>query len=109
MIKVAILLFDNVEELDAVGPFQVFSSAETVFPNSFEIKTAAVGGSHIVTAVNGLKMVAGHLLDELESVDVLVIPGGVGSRAVAAKVQYSLQSARIARGRCRVAGSRPRR
>ncbi len=79
---VAILIFDAVEVLDFAGPFEVFAvtdelHAHTVF-NTFTLAESP----GIVRAVNGLQIVPDHTLESAPPPDVLVVPGGSGTRAL---------------------------
>jgi transcriptional regulator GlxA family with amidase domain len=79
---VAILIFDAVEVLDFAGPFEVFAvtdelHAHTVF-NTFTLAE----GPGVVRAVNGLQVVPDHTLKSAPLPDVLVVPGGIGIRAL---------------------------
>lgn len=97
---VAILLFDDVEELDAVGPYQVFGTASAQHPELFRVFTVAADSSRPVRAVNGLRMLADFSPDTTPPFDVLLIPGGVGTRRVAdtpALVQWVARSAATCR------------
>lgn len=80
MRAVAILLFDNVETLDFAGPFEVFSVAGIQsHPAAFRVFTVAeTAGS--VTARNGLSINPRYSFDDCPSADVLIIPGGQGTR-----------------------------
>ncbi len=77
---VALLLFPDVEVLDFAGPFEVFSVAgEVRQPAPFRVITVADGAAPI-SAVGGLN-VAPHVdLAHAPQADVLIIPGGKGSR-----------------------------
>lgn len=71
---VAILLFDRVTALDAVGPYEVLQrvpGAEIVFP-------AARPGPQRTDGA--LALVADASLDDVPAADVLVVPGGFGTR-----------------------------
>jgi transcriptional regulator GlxA family with amidase domain len=75
---VAILLFPEVEVLDFAGPFEVFSlAAQVTEPAAFRIATVAV--APIVT-VGGLRVTPDHSFDTCPQADVLLLPGGIGSR-----------------------------
>jgi transcriptional regulator GlxA family with amidase domain len=78
---VAILLFDDVEVLDFAGPFEVF--AVTGQPPSKAFIVTTVGLSHrTVTARNGLKVTPDHSLEDCPQPEILVVPGGFGTRAL---------------------------
>jgi transcriptional regulator GlxA family with amidase domain len=85
---VGIFIFDDVEVLDFAGPFEVFSRARTV-PGSdsrrsddsapFEVFTVA--RSHEpVTAIGGLRVIPAFAWTDAPPIDVLVVPGGFGTR-----------------------------
>ncbi|WP_152353831.1 DJ-1/PfpI family protein [Brachybacterium subflavum] len=79
---IAILLFDGVEELDAVGPWEVLSYWTQNHPqDGWRAVTASVGGGAI-TAAKGMVVTPTTSLEELGHVDVLLHPGGHGTRAL---------------------------
>ncbi|MEM9291610.1 MAG: DJ-1/PfpI family protein [Acidobacteriota bacterium] len=79
--NVAILLFEDVEVLDFAGPFEVFSvTSEVVEDSPFQVYTTAKESGPI-RARNGLWVLADHPLGSGPRADVVVIPGGRGSRA----------------------------
>ena len=87
--NVGILLFDDVEVLDFAGPFEVFSRTRTVAgaesrrnEDSAPFHTFTIARNHIVTAIGGLKVIAHHSWTEAPPIDILVIPGGFGTRAL---------------------------
>lgn len=77
---VGILLFDDVEVLDFAGPFEVFSVAGSLVDHApFRVHTVAeVAGP--VRALGGLVVVPDTALADAPAPDVLVVPGGDGSR-----------------------------
>lgn len=78
--SVAILVFDDVELLDFCGPFEVFSSLDRAAqPPPFNV-FAVAAESHKITAANGLCVVPAHDFATCPSVDILVVPGGIGTR-----------------------------
>lgn len=82
--QVALLVYPQVEVLDLAGPFEVFSVADELHGHGlFQVRTVAASAAP-VTAVNGLRLVPDSTFDETAGADVLVVPGGAGSRAVAA-------------------------
>ena len=77
--NVAILLFDDAEILDFCGPYEVFSVAsEQGLAGSFNVFTVAQ--SDAITARNGLSVNVDYSLESCPAVDILLVPGGVGSR-----------------------------
>ena len=89
-LRVGILIFDNVEVLDFAGPFEVFSRARTIGgidsrrseeSAPFEVFTVAKA-ARPVTATGGLMVVPHYSWTTAPPIDVLVIPGGFGTRAL---------------------------
>src|SRR3954454_10713499 len=86
-IRVAILVYDEVEVLDACGPFEVFSVAtrlvrrrQSSTPNPFEVITISTEPTTTVRARGGLALVADRLLADAPACDVVLVPGGVTDR-----------------------------
>jgi transcriptional regulator GlxA family with amidase domain len=77
---IGILLFNDVEELDAVGPYEVLAHWTQQHPeDGWSVSClSADGGS--VRAAKGLVMGAHHSVAEAPPMDVLVHPGGRGTR-----------------------------
>jgi transcriptional regulator GlxA family with amidase domain len=78
--QIGILLFDGVEELDAVGPWEVLAAWAKYFPDDgVEVSCLSrTGGS--VAAAKGLEISAHHSFASAPSYDVFVHPGGQGTR-----------------------------
>ena len=84
--RVGILVFPDVEVLDFCGPFEVFSVArlseearrEELSP--FEVLLVAER-SEIVVTTGGMKVTPDHTLESCPPLDILVVPGGWGTRA----------------------------
>lgn len=85
MINVGIYLFPKVELLDFVGPYEVFSVASELHGYSLFSTFTVAEGPGEVQSVNGLRIVPDHTFAAHPSIDVLVIPGGVGTRTEMAK------------------------
>lgn len=78
--RVAILLFDDVEVLDFAGPFEVFGVATAVGGEAaFEVVTVALHPGDVL-ARNDLRIVPTCTAAELRGADILVVPGGFGTR-----------------------------
>jgi transcriptional regulator GlxA family with amidase domain len=87
-IKAGIFIFDGVEVLDFAGPFEVFSrtrlrpgteSRRSDDSAPFEVFTIAATRDP-VRATGGLQVVPHHDFASAPHVDLLVIPGGFGTR-----------------------------
>ena len=82
---VGILIFPDVEVLDFTGPFEVFSvtrldeKRRRDEPSPFEVKLVAEQGELIV-ASGGLRVIPDYDFDNCPSLDILVVPGGWGTR-----------------------------
>lgn len=82
---VGILLFDDVEVLDAFGPYEVFNVARTGNPDAgqeqlFSVVTIAESGAP-VSARGNLVIQPHHTIEDNPPLDILVVPGGFGTRA----------------------------
>jgi transcriptional regulator GlxA family with amidase domain len=78
-VLVGILVFDEVEVLDACGPFEVFGVAGRISagPVGIEVVMIAVDGGRPTVARHGLPITAHHTMDDAPDLDVLIVPGGV--------------------------------
>jgi transcriptional regulator GlxA family with amidase domain len=80
MYNVGIFLFEDVELLDFAGPYEVFSvTSELNDHKLFRVFTVAENRS-AVKSVNGLRTEPDYGLDDHPPVDILVLPGGIGTR-----------------------------
>ena len=83
--RVAIVLFDQVEVLDFCGPFEVFSvtrrheDRRRQEPSPFEVLLVAEKGEPVV-ATGGMRVLPQHSFASCPELDVLVVPGGWGTR-----------------------------
>lgn len=75
---VGILLFDDVEELDFAGPWEVFTMAAEC---GAEVKAVTIADTaRTVRCAKGLKVVAEHGFADASQLDILLVPGGIGTR-----------------------------
>ncbi len=74
--KVGVLAFPGVEELDFVGPWEVLSYANKLQPGALEM--LLVGTETPVTAFNRLRVIPDVTLEQCPELDILVVPGGRG-------------------------------
>jgi transcriptional regulator GlxA family with amidase domain len=104
-LRIGILIFDGVEELDFAGPWEVFTMANEVAQHMgrepvHEVKLIA-GRETPVRCAKGLRVLPELTTAECRELDVLLVPGGIGTRreaenpallawiaAVAAKAQW---------------------
>jgi transcriptional regulator GlxA family with amidase domain len=70
-----LLLFDEVEVLDATGPFQVLTTAGRLGA-PIQVATVAARAGTIV-ARGGLGLLASHTIVDSPELDLLIVPGGV--------------------------------
>ncbi|HJD81285.1 DJ-1/PfpI family protein [Kitasatospora aureofaciens] len=74
--RIAVLLYPDFTTLDAVGPYEVLSripGAEVVF--------TAAGRGPVRNDLTSLAITADAALDEVDSADLLLVPGGPGTEA----------------------------
>ena len=80
--NVAILLFDDVEVLDFAGPFEVFSiMGQRSGPGAFNVYTVAQERRPVL-ARNKLSVNADFTFEDCPKPDMLIVPGGYGTRAL---------------------------
>jgi len=78
---IGILLFPDVEELDAVGPWEVLSFWAQYFPDDGYTVSCLSATGGLVQCAKGLVIQAHHSYSDAPPLDVLVHPGGKGTRA----------------------------
>lgn len=80
--RVAILLFNEIEVLDFAGPFEVFSVTDELNAyTKFEVYTVAASKNSVSTR-NGLSVNPAYSIQDAPLPDVLIVPGGDGTRLV---------------------------
>jgi transcriptional regulator GlxA family with amidase domain len=77
---IGIVLFDGVEELDAVGPWEVLSSWTQSNPEDGYAVTCLSQRGGPVQCAKGLTIQAHHSYADAPPLDVLIYPGGRGTR-----------------------------
>jgi len=89
-LRVGILIFENVEVLDFAGPYEILSrtrlqpgpaSRRTDESAPFEVFTVARSAAPL-RATGGLGVVPDFDFDDAPPIDVLVVPGGFGTRTL---------------------------
>ena len=77
---VAILVFDDVEVLDFAGPYEVFNDASgAVNPSPFYVYTIGITEKPVL-AKGKLAVIPQYSIDKGPQADVLIVPGGYGTR-----------------------------
>jgi transcriptional regulator GlxA family with amidase domain len=86
--RIGIVLFDGVEELDAVGPWEVFAAWAHFFPDdAINVSCLAPDGG-TVEAAKGMTLTAHHSFADAPAYDVLLHPGGRGTRPLMRDEQH---------------------
>ena len=81
--RVGILLFDGVEELDFVGVWEVLRKAKQLHPTlNLSVITRATKES--IACALGLTILAHEVKRDLSDLDLLIVPGGPGRKDVIA-------------------------
>ena len=81
---IGLVLFDRAEELDWVGPFEVFTMAREVSGESGPAKDLRVvlvsetGG--VVCGAKGMRNEVDHAFADAPRFDLVLVPGGIGTR-----------------------------
>lgn len=78
---IKILLFDDIELLDFAGPLEVFSVAGYI-NKDFGIQVSTIGFKERFTvSKSGLQLIPNETSNN-EEIDLLIIPGGIGTRQI---------------------------
>ena len=76
MVTTGILLFDDVEELDFAGPWEVLTSAR----KDGDVVVTVAEHDRPVRSAKGLRVLPDHTFDTCPDLDVVLVPGGQGTR-----------------------------
>ena len=80
MTRIGIVLFDGAEELDWAGPWEVLAAWSQGWPDD-EVDVFTLARTHdLVTCAKGLKVLPDHSWESAPPLDVVVYPGGRGTR-----------------------------
>ena len=78
--QIGIVLFEDAEELDVVGPWEVLSYWTRGFPDDgYAVSCLSLHGG-LVRCAKGLEVQSHHSFADAPSLDVLLYPGGQGTR-----------------------------
>lgn len=79
-LRIAIAVFEGAEELDWAGPWEIFASWADQWPDD-EIEVFTVAETQeAITCAKGLRVLPHRTWDDLGTIEVLVYPGGKGTR-----------------------------
>jgi len=82
-VQIAIAVFDGAEELDFVGPWEVFTASAMIQASAGAAADTCVtvaGQAGPVRCAKGLRVLPDHSFGDHPPLDVLLVPGGVGAR-----------------------------
>ncbi len=74
-LRVHVVMFDGVEELDFTAPYEVLSASDYFTDRAVEVRYVTLDGPQIVKAAFGTKLRVDHQWAP-EEADLLVVPGG---------------------------------
>ena len=77
---IAVVLFDGVEELDWVGPYEVLATWSRGWPDDGASVCTVADHDGVLHCANGARVLADHTWGDVPALDVLVWPGGRGTR-----------------------------
>lgn len=89
--NIGIVLFDGFEVLDVFGPVELFGR----LPDEYRISYFAPR-SGPVRASQGVEVIAPTALNAAESVDIILVPGGMGTRALVHDAPFLQQLGELA-------------
>lgn len=79
-LKIGFIAFNGVEELDLVGPWEVFQSAHAI-DSDFDCEIISLDGNY-VDAAKGMRLGVHAVMKADSRYDVLLLPGGKGVLAL---------------------------
>ncbi|HEX9969447.1 MAG TPA: DJ-1/PfpI family protein [Acidimicrobiales bacterium] len=98
MTTIAIALFPTVEELDWAGPWDVLASWAEHFPDDGVTVFTVADTPDVIECAKGMRVLAHHTWDDVPPFDVLVYPGGQGTRPQLGDERIRERIRRIAAG-----------
>jgi len=79
MTTYGLLIFDGAEELDFTGPWEVFT-ASSMLRDHADTAVLIAERPGAVRCAKGMRIVPYHTLDDHPPLDLLLVPGGMGTR-----------------------------
>jgi transcriptional regulator GlxA family with amidase domain len=85
---IGIVVFDGLEELDAVGPWEVLAWWTQGYPDDGYAVTTLAPEGRLVRCAKGLTIQAEHSLADAPALDILLQPGGRGTTQLRENAPY---------------------
>lgn len=79
MTNYGLLIFDGVEELDFAGPWEVFTMS-SMLRDGADTAVLISERAEAIRCGKGMRVMPDHTLDDHPQLDVLLVPGGMGTR-----------------------------
>lgn len=79
-LNIGIFIFEGVEELDFVGPWEVLAFWSQYWPDDEVMVFTVARQEGPVKCAKGLRVLPDHTWDSAPDIDVLIYPGGQGTR-----------------------------
>ncbi|HEX6454977.1 MAG TPA: DJ-1/PfpI family protein [Solirubrobacterales bacterium] len=73
--EIALLLYDGLAPLDAIGPYEVMRNVP-----GWDVRTVGKEKGEVRSEDGSLALVADHTLSEITAPDLVLVPGGAGNR-----------------------------
>jgi transcriptional regulator GlxA family with amidase domain len=77
---IGIFVFDGVEELDWVGPWEVLRAWSLAHPDDGVEVFSVARNEGVVECAKGMRVLPDHTWDTAPAMDVVIVPGGRGTR-----------------------------
>lgn len=91
--RVGVVLFEGFEVLDVFGPVELLSK----LPNDYSIIYAAPNRG-LIRSVQDVQVFASNSLKDADEVDIVLVPGGIGTRTLVHDAAFLEDVSRWARG-----------
>jgi transcriptional regulator GlxA family with amidase domain len=78
MTTIGLLIFDGAEELDFVGPWEVFTMAAKIRDDIRTVTIAERSGP--IACAKGMRVIPDHTIADAPALDIVMVPGGLGTR-----------------------------
>ncbi len=84
MKKIGLIAYQDLQPIDLIGPLDIFGMANTLIAGNPPYQLHIIGlDANPIRAENGLVITPTCTLDDAPALDTVLIPGGIGSRALA--------------------------